>query len=110
MMSAKMESSGFLKIKTFWNKVYNVIISAYDITNKILWHDSNYIVNVVMWPKFANSSIFMSEVIITWIPSPTPSPLPSWIGLKSNKIVYVIMDTIQQQFKNSFSAEFILWD
>ena len=35
-----------------------------DITNKILSRDSNYIVDVVTWPKFDNSSISMREVII----------------------------------------------
>ena len=39
-------------------------MSVHDITNKILSRDSNYIVDVVMWPKFGNSSISMREVII----------------------------------------------
>ena len=67
MMSAKMGTPGFLKITVFWNKGYDVIISVDDVTNKILSRDSNYIVDVVMWPKFGNSSIFMREVIITSI-------------------------------------------
>ena len=62
MMSAKL-----VKIKVFWKKGYDVIISAYDATNKILSHDSIYIVNVVVWPKFGNSSTSMREVIITSI-------------------------------------------
>ena len=37
MMSAKMATPGLLKIKVFWNKGY-------------------YVVDVVMWPKFGNSS------------------------------------------------------
>ena len=37
------------------------------VTNKILSRDSNYFVDVVMWPKFGNSSFFMREVIITSI-------------------------------------------
>ena len=49
----------------FWNKDYDVITSVCDVTNKILSLDSNYIVDVVMWPKFGNSSISMREVIIT---------------------------------------------
>ena len=57
---------GLLKEKVFWNKGY-YIISVHDITNKILSHDSNHIVEVVMWPKFDNSSISMREVIITSI-------------------------------------------
>ena len=67
MMSAKLVSLGLLKIKTFQNKCYDLIIPDYDVTNKILERDSNYIVDVVMWPKFDNFSISMREVIITWI-------------------------------------------
>ena len=58
-----MASPGFLEITVFWNNDYDVIISVDDVTNKILWHDSNYIVDVFMWPKFGNSSISMREVI-----------------------------------------------
>ena len=32
------------------------MISVHDFTNKISLRDSNYIVNVVMWQKFGNSS------------------------------------------------------
>ena len=67
MMSAKMATLGLLKIKVFWNKGYDVITSVCDVTNKILSCDSNYIVDVVMWPKFGNSRISMREVIITSI-------------------------------------------
>ena len=66
-MSAKLANLGLLKIKVFWSKGHDVIISVYDATNKILSCESNYIVEVVMWPKFGNSSISMSEVIITSI-------------------------------------------
>ena len=65
MMSAKMATPGFLKITVFWNKYYDVIIPIGDVTNTILWHDSNYIVDVFMWPKFGNSSISMREAITT---------------------------------------------
>ena len=61
MKSAKMAAPGLLKIKEFWNKGYYVIYSVYD---RILSHDSNYIVDVVMWPKFGNSNISIREVII----------------------------------------------
>ena len=64
MMSAEMATPSLLKITVFWNKGYDVIIPAHDVTIKILSHDSNYIVDVVMWPKFGNSSISMREVII----------------------------------------------
>ena len=65
MMSAKLATLDLLKIKVFWNKGYDVIIFVYDVINKNLSRDSNYIVDVVMWPKFGNSSISMREVIIT---------------------------------------------
>ena len=51
----------------FWNKDHDVITSVCDVTNKIISLDSNYIVDVVMWLKFGNSSISMREVIITSI-------------------------------------------
>ena len=55
MMSTKMAATlGLLKVNFF-----------YDVTSKNLSTDSNYIVDVVMWPKFGNSSISMGEVIIT---------------------------------------------
>ena len=63
-MSAKMSTPGFLKIKVFWNKGYEVIIYFDGITNKILSRVSNYIVDLVMCPKFINSSISVREVII----------------------------------------------
>ena len=67
MMSAKMATLGFLKQKVYWNKGYDVRIYVHDGTNKILSSNANYIVGVVMWPKFGNSSILMKEVIITSI-------------------------------------------
>ena len=67
MMSAKMATLGLLEVTIFSNKGYDVIISVDDVTNKILWHDSNYIVDVFMWPKFGNCSISMREVITTSI-------------------------------------------
>ena len=65
MMSAKMATPGLFKIMVFWNKCYDVLISVYDASNKILSRDYNDIIDVVMWPKFGNSSISMREVIIT---------------------------------------------
>ena len=67
MMSAKMATLAFLKIKLLWNKGYGVIIPVHDVSNKILSRDSNYIVDVVMRPKFGNASISMREVITTSI-------------------------------------------
>ena len=49
MISAKMDTLGLLKIKL------------------VLLRDSNYIVDVAMWPKFGNSNISIREVIITSI-------------------------------------------
>ena len=65
IMSAKLAILGPLRIKVFWNKVYDVLSFFHDVTNKILLRDSNYIVIGVMWPKFCNSSISMRQVIIT---------------------------------------------
>ena len=67
MMSAKMAAPALLKIKVFWNKGYYVIHSVYVVTNKLLSHGSNYIMDVVMWLKFGNSIICIREVIITSI-------------------------------------------
>ena len=67
MISAKMATPGLLKGKVLWNKGYDVIIYVYDVTDKSLLRDLNYIVDMVMWPKFGNSSISMREVIITSI-------------------------------------------
>ena len=54
-------------VNVFPNKGYGVIISLHDVINRILLHDSNCILDVVIWPKFCNSSISMREVIITSI-------------------------------------------
>ena len=64
MMPAKMAIPGLLKTTVFRNKGYDVIIPVYDVTNKILLRDSNYIIDVVMC---GNSSVSMREVIITSI-------------------------------------------
>ena len=49
MMSAKKTTLGLLKIKIFWNKGHDVIISAHDITKKLSLGNSNYIVDGVLW-------------------------------------------------------------
>ena len=67
MMSAKMATPDLLKITVFWNKGYDVIISGVDFTNKILSRDSNYIVDVFIWPRFGNCRISMREVVIASI-------------------------------------------
>ena len=63
MMSAKMATPDLLKITVFWNKGYEVIILVDDVAITILSRDSNYIVDVCMWPKLGNCSISMREVI-----------------------------------------------
>ena len=35
MMSIKMATLGLIKIKVFWNKAYDFIISVHDFTKKI---------------------------------------------------------------------------
>ena len=67
MMSAKLATLNLLTIKVFRNKGYGVIISLQNVTNKILSGDSIYIVDVVMFPKFGNSSISVREVNLTSI-------------------------------------------
>ena len=48
-MSAKLATPGVIQTKRFWNKSYDVIITVFEVTNKILSSDSNYILDVVMW-------------------------------------------------------------
>ena len=48
IMSAKLAILGLLKVKLFLKKIYEVIISVHDVTNKMLSGDLNYIVDVVM--------------------------------------------------------------
>ena len=67
IMCANMVTPSLLKIMVVWNKGYCIIYSVYDVTNKNLSHNANYIVDVIMWPKFGNSSICTREVIITSI-------------------------------------------
>ena len=38
--------------KLFWNKEYDVRISVHYVISKIFSRDSNYIIDVVMWPQF----------------------------------------------------------
>ena len=52
MMSAKMATLGFLEIKVFWNKGFDVIVSVHDVTNKNLSRNSKYIVDVQSFSRF----------------------------------------------------------
>ena len=63
MMSAKMVTPGLPKIKLCFKKVHDFIICIYDVSNNFFSGDSDYIVDVVMWPKFGNSSIYIRKVI-----------------------------------------------
>ena len=65
MMSPKMATPGLFKIKVFWNKGYDIIMSVHDVANKNLSRHSNNIVDVVMSPKFSNSNISVKEIILT---------------------------------------------
>ena len=48
MMSSKLVTLTFLKIKPFLNKVYDIIVLVHYIINKVLSDDSNYIIDVVI--------------------------------------------------------------
>ena len=48
MVSVKLATLGLFKIKIFKKKGYDVIIADYDVSNKILSHNSNYIKDMVM--------------------------------------------------------------
>ena len=52
MMSAKMATPCLVKLTVFWNKGYEDIVPASDVTDKILSSDSNYIADVSLWPRF----------------------------------------------------------
>ena len=60
---AKMATQGLLKIKKFWNKDFEIIISVRDFTNNFFSLDSHHIADMAMWLKSGNSSIWMTE---TW--------------------------------------------
>ena len=47
-MSTKVATLGLPKIKIFRNKGYDIIICVYDVINKKLSCDSNFIVDLIM--------------------------------------------------------------
>ena len=63
MMLTILATLGLFKTKIFRNRRYDVIIFDYEVTNKILSRDSNYIVDLVTSLKFGNSSLSITEVI-----------------------------------------------
>ena len=64
---SKIGYSRLFQNKGIRNNGYDVKIPAQDLTNKILSRNSDYNVDVVMWPKVGNSSISVKEVVITSI-------------------------------------------
>ena len=62
-MSLKLASLDLLKTNLFWNKECDVLISVYDVINKIQSRDSAYM-DVIMWLTFDNSTTFMIEAIM----------------------------------------------
>ena len=56
---SKIDFYSLLKMKVIWNKDYDVIVFVYDVPNKISSRDSKYFLDVIMWPKFRNSSTEM---------------------------------------------------
>ena len=64
LMSATLATLDLLK-KLCFEKGYDFMIPLQDVTNKILFRDPNYTVDVVRWPNFGNSNISMREV---WMP------------------------------------------
>ena len=65
-MSAKLCTLGHLTI-VISKYSYEVKMFMYDVTTKILSLNPNYIVNVIVRPKFVNCSISIREVIISLI-------------------------------------------
>ena len=66
-MSTKLATLGLLKIKVFWNKGYDVIISFSDVRNNILLRELKLYCRCGHVTKIGNSSISMIDVIITSI-------------------------------------------
>ena len=64
LMPAKLATPGLL---VFWSERYDVIIFLHDVIKKILSRDSKYMVKVGMWPKFGNSRISLTKIIIITI-------------------------------------------
>ena len=46
----------------FWNKGYYVIYPVYNFSNKTLSHDSNYIMDVVTWPKLVTLAFVQEKL------------------------------------------------
>ena len=59
MMSKKIVTPSLLKIKVFWNKDYDVIISDYDVISKILSHNSDSIVDLFIYDQSLVTRAFL---------------------------------------------------
>ena len=68
MIPAELATPDLLKTKVFWNEGSDIMISIHDGKIKILSSSSDYVVNMVMWPSFGYSSIFMRDVDIRICP------------------------------------------
>ena len=62
-----MATLGLRKIKAIWNKGSDVIMFVHEVLHKNLSRDPNYIVVVIMSPKFGSSSVSVTELVITSI-------------------------------------------
>ena len=62
MILPKLATPNLLKLNFIWNNCDDIIISVSVVTNKILSLVSNYMLDLVMWPKYGNSNISMEEV------------------------------------------------
>ena len=54
MISAELGTPDLLKLKVFWNENYDLKTSVYDVSNKVLTCESNYIVDVVFMKSYYN--------------------------------------------------------
>lgn len=61
-----MATPGLLKVTVIHNKGYNVMISAHDVTNKVLSPNSNYIVDKFMRPKFVKNLSKKTDFFEGW--------------------------------------------
>ena len=63
MMSSKLAILDFLKTMFFWNKVYDIIISVFDVNNENFLCHLNYTVDVAMWPKLVTLSFLWEKLL-----------------------------------------------
>ena len=54
MISATLVTLGLRIVKVFWNKGSDAIIFFHDVNKIFSSHDSNYIVDGIMYPTFGN--------------------------------------------------------